>query len=87
MIYFYYAKARVAESWWGCFDSETDSELLIGSDSGSDTKYKTNNALIVKQVFAVQAKKQKQKKNMTSPIDFGFHSFGQKIFILVIPYA
>ena len=50
---------RGAESWWGCFDSDSgsDSELLIGSDSGSDsdpdsdsgsdTKYKINSTLIV----------------------------------------
>ena len=45
------AKSRGAESWWGCSDS--DSVLLIDSDShsdsdsdydsGCDTKYKINN--------------------------------------------
>ena len=40
-------KSRGAESWWGCFDSGSDSGLLIdsdfGSDSGFDTKYAINN--------------------------------------------
>ena len=68
---------------WGCSDSDSGSNsgLLIdsdsGSDSGSDTKYKINNTLIVEQVSAVQAK----KRNVTFPIDFGFHSLGRKIFI------
>ena len=47
-------ETRGAESWWGCFDSDSDSDsgLLVGSDSGSDsdsdsdsgsdTRYKTN---------------------------------------------
>ena len=76
--------SRGAESWWGCSDSGSDSGLLIDSDSdsdsdsdpGSDTHYKMNNTLIVERVFAIQA-----QKNVTFPIDFGFYSFGRKIFI------
>ena len=49
---------RGAESWWGCSDSGSDSGLLIDSDSGSHTKYKINNTLIVERVSAVQAKKE-----------------------------
>ena len=80
---------RGAESWWGCSDSETG--LLIDSDSGSDSdsdlgsdaKYKINNTLIVERVSAVEAR----KRNVTFPIDFGFHSFGRKIFIRVISHT
>ena len=74
------------ESWWGCSDS--DSGLLIDSvsgsdcDSGSDTKYKINNTLIVGGVSTVRA-----KKNGTFRIYFGFHSFERKIFIPVITHA
>ena len=62
------ASARGAESWWGCFDSDSDSGLLVGSDSGFDSdsgpdaKYKINNTLIVKRISAVQAKKKKEKE-------------------------
>ena len=55
-----------AESWWGCSDSDSDSGLLIDSDSGSDsdsgydTKNKINNTLIVERVFAVQAKQKRR---------------------------
>ena len=63
-------QSRGAESWWGCFDSHSDSGLLIDSDSGTDTKYKTNNTLIVEGVSAVQAK----KRNVTFPIDFVFRT-------------
>ena len=64
---------------WGYSDSDfgSDFRLLIDSDSGSDTKYKMNNTLIVERVSAVQTR----KKNVTFHIDFGFHSFGRKIFI------
>ena len=78
---------RGAESWWGCSDSETG--LLIDSDSGSDSdlgsdaKYKINNTLIVERVSAVEAR----KRNVTFPIDFGFHSFGRKILIRVISHT
>ena len=34
-------ETRGAESWWDCSDSDS------GSDSGSNTKYKINNTLIV----------------------------------------
>ena len=83
---------RGAESWWGCSDSGSDSDsgLLIDSDSdsGSDTKYKINNTLIVEQVSAAQAKKKKEEeRNVTFSIDFGLHSFGRKIFIPVIVHA
>ena len=74
---------RGAESCWGCSDS--DSGLLIDSDSdsGSDTKYRINNTLIVERVSAVQAR----KRNVTFPIGFGFHSFGRKIFIPIISHT
>ena len=55
--------SRGAESWWGCSDSGSDSDsgLLVGSDSdsdsGPDAKYKINNTLIVERISAVQAKK------------------------------
>ena len=82
---------RGAESWWGCSDSDSDSDsvLLVGSDSGSDSdsrsdrKCRINNILVVEQVFAAQA----EKRNMTFPIDFGFHSFERKIFIPIITHA
>ena len=47
--------SRGVESWWGC----SDSGILIDfdSDSGSDTKYKIINTLIVEKVSAVQARK------------------------------
>ena len=55
---------RGAESWWRCSDSdsESDSGLLIDSDSdpGSDTKYKINNILIVERVFAIPANQKKR---------------------------
>ena len=73
--------ARGAESWWGCSDSDSDSGLLVGSDSGPDTKYKINKTWIVERVSAIQAK----KINVTFPIDFGLHSFGRKIFIQLSP--
>ena len=62
-----------AGSWWGCSDSGSDSRLLIDSDSdsGSDTKYRINNTLIVERVSAAQAR----KRNVTFPIDFGLHCF------------
>ena len=41
-----------------------------------------NNTLIVERVSAVQA----IKRNVTFLIDFGFHSFGRKIFIPVISH-
>ena len=36
---FFSIQSRGAESWWGCFDSDSgsDSGLLIDSDSGSDS--------------------------------------------------
>ena len=66
-------------------DSGSGSGLLIksgsgsDSDSGSDTKYKTNNTLIVERVSAVPAR----EKKVSFPIDFGFHSFGRKILVFI----
>ena len=70
-------KNSCAESWWGF--SNSDSGLLIDSDSDSnsrsDTKYKINNTLVGR-VSAVQTK----KINVTFRIDFGFPSFGRDIY-------
>ena len=50
-VAFQNVETRGAESWWGCSDSDSgsDSGLLIDSHSGSgsNTKYKINNTLIV----------------------------------------
>ena len=78
-----------AESWWGCSDSDSDSRLLIDSDSvsdsdsdsdsGPDTKHKINIILTVERA----SPSKRNKTNQTFPIDFGFHSFGRRIFIPV----
>ena len=82
-----------SDSWWGCSDSDSrsDSGVLIDSNSGSDpdpdsgpdAKYKINSTLIVERVSAVQAR----KRDVTFPIDFGFHSCGRKIRIPVISHT
>ena len=64
-------KARGAESWWSCSDSDSS------SDSGSNTKY-NRITLKVNQISAVQAR----KRYVTFPIEYGFHSFGRKTFNL-----
>ena len=61
-----------------CSDSGSDSDF--DSDSGSETKYKMINTLIVKRISAVQAR----TRNVTFPIGFGFYSFGRKIFIFLV---
>ena len=87
---------RGAESWWDRSDSgllidsdsgsdcEFDSDSDSDSGSGSDTKHKINNTLPVSRT---SLHRPSERRKVTFPIDFGFHSFGRKIFIPAIIHA
>ena len=89
---------RGAESWWDRSDSgllidsdsgsdcefDSDSDSDSDSGSGSDTKHKINNTLPVSRT---SLHRPSERRKVTFPIDFGFHSFGRKIFIPAIIHA